>query len=218
MTLRALLVDLDDTLHDKTATASIFASRLYQQASLDSLGINEQAWLTSFVGLNDLRIEKREVFSRLRDQFKLPPAMAERFLNDFDDNFGTLAVPFPGAKELLRDAKSQGLLIGMITNGRDAFQRSKVCGLGLSSYFDCILTSGAFGTKKPASPIFMACLASLGVAPQEAAFVGDDHAADIQPAWKLGMIAIWKSRQQSDIAAFSSDNLYDIRRYVLARI
>jgi len=172
------------------------------------------SWLLDFVELNNRRIEKTEVFSLLASKFQLPPGLEERLLNDFDINLGKLAVPFPGAREIVAWCKSRGLKVGIVTNGRDAFQRSKLTGMGLSTLTDATLTSGAFGLKKPNHAIFTACLAQLEVQASEAAFVGDDFHADMEPAISLGMLPIWKNAATSERVAFSGNELADIHAYL----
>jgi putative hydrolase of the HAD superfamily len=207
MQLKAVLFDLDDTLHDKSATLRAVSNSQYLAASLARLGVDEHAWQESFVELNNLRIEKSEVFARLAKSFALPPVLQASLLEDFDNNLGKLAVPFPGAVDLLQACKGRGLKTAIVTNGRDAFQRSKIAGMGLTALVDAVATSGAFGSKKPDLAIFHYCLDALKVEPGEAAFVGDDLEADIEPAVAIGMRAIWKSTQTSQIAWLCSDSL-----------
>jgi len=214
MTLSAILFDLDDTLHDKSATLNRVGTLQHTDAHLAALGVSLETWLRHYIELNNQHIEKTEVFSRLASTFSLPSSLETRLLEDFDANLGKLAVPFAGAHELIAWCKSRCLKVGIVTNGRDAFQRSKIAGMGLDSAIDAIFTSGGYGVKKPDPAIFMACLEQLGVQPSEAAFVGDDLRADMEPAIALGMLPIWKSRIQSAQVAFSSDALPEIHAYL----
>jgi len=214
MPLCAVLFDLDDTLHDKSATLRAAASHQYTSAELSRFGIDPLDWTSRFVSFNNERIEKVEVFARLAHEFNLQQSVQNDLLHDFDTNLGKMACSFPGAVDLLRDCHRRGLRIGVVTNGRDGFQRSKIVGMGVHNLLGSIVTSGAFGSKKPDQSIFLACLRELGVGPQEAAFVGDDFAADMEPSLALDMIAIWKSAVHSDRVAFSSDDLNEIRTYL----
>ena len=218
MNLRAVLFDLDDTLHDKSATLRAVAAKQYVTGELSSFGIDECQWESQYVDLNNLRIEKTEVFSRLQDRFSLPSELAGSLLADFDNNLGTVAKPYAGALDLVSSCKAQGMKIGLVTNGRDAFQRSKIIGMGIAENFDAVVTSGGLGIKKPDLRIFCACLQILDVEPSAAAFVGDDFAADMQPALELGMRAIWKSAASSPRVAFSSDDLNEIRAFLLSAV
>jgi len=76
-----------------------------------------------------------------------------------------LAVPFAGTHELVAWCKSRSLKVGIVTNGRDAFQRSKIAGMGLDSAIDAIFTFCGYGVKKPDQAIFVAYLEQLGVSP-----------------------------------------------------
>lgn len=202
-------------MHDKSATLRAFATQQYAIGNLASLGILEREWASQYVELNNLRIEKNEVFIRLKDHFSLSSALVEFLQTDFDENLGAAAMPYPGALDLVRSCKAAGMKVGIVTNGRDAFQRSKIAGMGLTKELDAVVTSGGLGIKKPDPRIFLACLQALKVEPQTTAFVGDDFAADIQPALALGMQAVWKSPSSSPLVAFSSDDLHEIRAFLL---
>jgi putative hydrolase of the HAD superfamily len=214
MTLRAVLFDLDDTLHDKSATLRRFGQHQHTDAQLAARGVTLENWLSCYIELNNQRIEKSEVFSRLGSRFNLPPSTEDTLLSEFDANLGQQAVPFPGAHTLVAWCKDRGLKVGIVTNGRDDFQRSKIAGMGLGNLIDVTLTSGGYGVKKPDHAIFNACLTALKVKPTEAAFVGDDFSADMEPAIDIGMHAIWKNIEQSPRVAFSSNELPDIHAHL----
>lgn len=215
MHFRAVIFDLDDTLHDKSSTLRTVAKEQYYSFELASLGVDAKFWQTSFVDLNNLRIEKTEVFSRLAQLFDIPRDIEALLLNQFDANLGKSAKPFVGAQEMLESLKAHGLKVGIVTNGRDTFQRSKIIGMGISEHIDAIVTSGGFGRKKPDPEIFLACLTQLGVLAGEAIFVGDDLKADIEPAVRLGMRAIWKSASKSPLACYSSESLNNVSEFIL---
>ncbi|MBX3618933.1 MAG: HAD family hydrolase [Rhizobacter sp.] len=216
MTLQAALFDLDGTLHDKSATLRRVADIQYGNAKLNTLGIAQSAWATAYVQLNNLRIEKSEVFGRLASTFALSPELQQSLHEEFDATLGTHAIAFAGAGELLQACKARGLKVGVVTNGRDAFQRSKVVGMGLNKFIDAVVTSGAYGRKKPDPAIFLECLSQLGVQPDRAVFVGDDFAADIEPALRLGMRAIFKSHLPASGAWLSSGSLFEISAAIRA--
>jgi len=216
MYLQAAIFDLDDTLHDKSSTLEAFASWQFFCAGLAEFGIDLSAWQRIYVGLNNLRIEKTEVFDRLSSHFGLPDTLHRTLMKEFDHELGRHAVPFDGAIALLSECKSRGMKIGIVTNGRDTFQRSKIDGMGITSMIDSIVTSGGCSIKKPDHRIFLACLDQLTVAANRTAFVGDDFEADMRPALDMGMTAIWKSAQRSDLVAFSSDSFSRIGDFLFS--
>ena len=215
MSLRAVLFDLDDTLHDKSANLRTFAAAQYGRSGLRALGVAAQPWQAEYVALNNLRIAKTEVFERLGSMFHLAPSLSRSLREEFDADSGHTTAPYPGVHQLLRLLRESGIKLGIVTNGRDRFQRGKIEGMGIGGMVDVVLTSGGFGVKKPDLRIFLACLSALEVEPADATVVGDDLAADIEPALALGMRAVWKSPRHSSRATFCSDSIDEICAYLL---
>lgn len=217
MQLTAVVFDLDNTLHDKSATLALIAARDHAWARLDHLGIAAADWSHRYHELNQLKLDKAEVFARLGEDFSLPQPLTQALFTRFEQDFGATAQAFAGALELVTACKARGWKTGLVTNGRDGFQRAKLTGMGLTDQLDTVLTSGGFGLKKPDLRIFQACCQQLGVAPEQTAFVGDNFEADMQPALTLGMLAIWKSEMASTQVAFSSNRLSEIQAFLLSR-
>lgn len=212
--MRAVLFDLDDTLHDKSATLRLVAEHQYGSFSLREQNVDLAQWVAAYVDQHNQLIPKTQVFDFLTRQFRLDFSSAQPMLEEYDRECGGLAQPFPGAEMLLAACRQDGIALGCVTNGRDSHQRSKIVGMGLETYFASIVTSGAFGAKKPALSIFKHCLDELGVRPCDCIFVGDNFAADMAPALKLGMQTIWKSAEHSDEVDFCSNSLDAIRSYL----
>ncbi len=66
---------------------------------------------------------------------------------------------------------------------------------GIHPFFERIIVSAEVGYRKPHPAIFQAALHQLGVAPQEAIFVGDGLEVDIRGAERAGIPAIWMNRR-----------------------
>lgn len=101
---------------------------------------------------------------------------------DRHENFELYEDVLPVMEEL----RALGLKLGLVSNtGRDldafvAHHRLEV---------DAALASGAHGWTKPHRSIFLAVLELLGVAPADAAMVGDSPEDDVEGARALGMRA-----------------------------
>jgi putative hydrolase of the HAD superfamily len=213
-----VLFDLDGTLHDKVATLRVMADRQFDTAPLAAHAVDREAWRRAYVDLNETRLAKPEVFWQLGERFRLPAPLVRTLLHDFDGQLGAHAQPVEGALEFVRACKGAGLKTGLVTNGRDAFQRSKVAGLGLAPWLDAVVTSGGFGRKKPDPAIFQSCLLQLGVDATQAAFVGDDFEADMRPARALGMRTVWKSVRRSPDVDVSDLQLAVLQKHLLGPI
>jgi FMN phosphatase YigB (HAD superfamily) len=60
----------------------------------------------------------------------------------------------------------------------------------LAQYFDVLIDSKLVGFEKPDPRIFQPALAGLGVAPEEALYVGDLYEVDVIGARRAGMAAV----------------------------
>ena len=83
-------------------------------------------------------------------------------------------------------------VVGSISNGNADLQT-----IGLAQHFSFSLSAGAHGSAKPDPGIFLAACAAMGVAPQEAVYVGDDILLDVQGAQRAGLRAVWLNRTGS---------------------
>lgn len=196
-----IFFDLDDTLYDKSASLRQCGNSLFSNF-LAKTEIEQERFVEVFLQENSLIQPKIDVFRKLSEEFKLAESTGCEMLNAFDHTFHTYSQRFEYVLETFEFLKSLGIKIGCVTNGRDFFQRNKISALGLESYFDIILTSGEFGTKKPDHKIFLAALHAINAVPSDSAFVGDSLQADMIPAKELGMVTIWKSDSKVEVPAY----------------
>ncbi len=87
------------------------------------------------------------------------------------------------------DCGLAGSQLGVISNW-DGRLEGLLGGLGLAKYFDTVVSSACVGLHKPDPRIFELACTRLGVAPEEAAHVGDHHYADIVGATAVGMMPV----------------------------
>jgi putative hydrolase of the HAD superfamily len=103
-------------------------------------------------------------------------------------NRGAL-VPRPGVVDTIRELRRRGLLIGLITvcseEVEQLFPESE-----LAELFDAEVFSNAVALTKPDPRIYLHCCELLGVAPEEAVFVGDGANDELAGARRVGMEAI----------------------------
>jgi HAD superfamily hydrolase (TIGR01549 family) len=100
------------------------------------------------------------------------------------------------AFEALAAIREAHIRLGAISNGSDDRNaRQLLERTHLLPLFELIVTSAAFGTRKPDPAIFGAALAHFGASPAEAVMVGDDYEADILGASNVGVKAIWITRR-----------------------
>jgi len=98
----------------------------------------------------------------------------------------TCLVPRAGAVATLRELRDRGIKVGLITVCTEDVEllwpESAFAGL-----FDAEIFSNAIGLSKPDPRIYLACCEQLGVAPDEALFVGDGANDELDGARRVGL-------------------------------
>jgi putative hydrolase of the HAD superfamily len=197
--LKAILFDLDDTLWpiapviaqaETTLHAWLaeHAPKVAQHFTIDELRAHRMALLAEQpelrLDLGKLRRAGLEAaFARVgEDHSHIEGAMrhfaaARNAVTPYED-------VLPGLLKL-----KQRLLLGTITNGN-----ADLDVVGLAHHFTVSLAAAQFGRGKPDPAIFLAACEAMGVAPQEAAYVGDDLQLDVLGAQQAGLRAVWMNR------------------------
>jgi HAD superfamily hydrolase (TIGR01549 family) len=86
--------------------------------------------------------------------------------------------------------------LGIISNGSDDLNTYELLEKArLRSFFEFILSSAAFGKRKPHPGIFRAALDHFQIPPELTVMVGDNYEADILGARQLGINTIWVTRR-----------------------
>jgi len=91
--------------------------------------------------------------------------------------------------ESLARLKEAGLKLGVVSNS-DGRVEQALQAAGLRQYFDVVIDSALIGVEKPDPRIFHAALDALGVAPEEALYVGDLYEVDVLGARAAGLDAV----------------------------
>jgi putative hydrolase of the HAD superfamily len=87
-----------------------------------------------------------------------------------------------------------GVRFGIITNAEFEGQREKLQTLDALHRFEHVIASGEVGVAKPHSRIFEVAVATFGVTPAQAAYVGDRLETDALGAAGAGLTGVWVDR------------------------
>ena len=99
----------------------------------------------------------------------------------------------------LKKLEADGYRLGLISNAGDDHDVHQLAQrLGISSFFDFIVTSAACSYRKPHPRIFELALSNWYFLPSEAVMVGDNLEADIRGAKNAGLYGIWISRRAGE--------------------
>ena len=205
--LRALCLDLDDTILDEQSSteegwrraAAQWAEACPQvscEAGLQELALaREWYWADAARerrGRLDLHAARLEIMERaLARRGPVAPGLAAalaRELTRFREERQRLV---PGAHELLERLRRKVPRMALVTNGASAPQRAKIERFALGDFFDHIQIEGEFGSGKPDRRVYEHVLGRLGAAPEESMMVGDNFICDVAGPLALGMRAAW---------------------------
>jgi len=199
---KAILFDLDDTLWPIApailqAEESLFdwlrehAPRVAERFSIDTL---RQARLELLAQKPEFQLDlgklRRAGLLAAFEQAGEDPAKVEHAMTQFFAARNAV-IPFddvvPGLIRL-----REKVLVGSISNGNADLRT-----IGLSHHFKVSVAAHELGVAKPDAAIFLAACRELGVAPEDAVYVGDDVLLDVQGAQRAGLRAVWMNRTGS---------------------
>lgn len=191
--IKAVIFDLDGTLHDREQSLHIFISRQYSRFKDLFSCVDEELYKTRFIQLdNGGYVWKDKVYRQLAEELGMESISADELLKDYILNFSSCCRAFHGTARMLRDLTSAGYKLAIMTNGRSDFQMRTILSLSLEQYFQCILISEMEGIGKPGIDIFARAASKLGADPSQCVYVGDHPINDIEGAKRAGMAAVWK--------------------------
>jgi putative hydrolase of the HAD superfamily len=93
---------------------------------------------------------------------------------------------YPQVREVL-DVLRDRYPLAVVTDAQSAYARGELHKVGLLDYFDPIIVSGDHGYRKPDRRLFQFALDGMGVAAENALYVGNDMHRDIFGAREVGM-------------------------------
>lgn len=195
-----VLFDLDDTLFDHRG-----AVERGLRVWLSGLGLDDQLeehverWFTleafhydRFLRGEISHVEQRRVRIRgffgtcdLRDD-----AVADDVFAGYLACYRAAWSAFADAAAALERALGAGLTVGILTNGDQSIQETKVRRTGLAAYGVPVFASSSLTAAKPDPRAFREACLGLGVAPHECVMIGDSLRHDVHGAREAGLAGV----------------------------
>ena len=198
-TLKAVFLDLDDTLSDELHRLNVAHSIALAQFpnQITSSQVKETLDHYMFI-VTDLY--ERNAWNELPQEQRLRLALAQAGVKSSNDLLAAIIQGYlrnyhqglrllPGASQLLQEASRHCTCL--ITNGETQIQTEKLRLLSLHGYFNHILISKEFGSPKPDLAIFQHALNLTKSKPHQAIMIGNNIPTDIAGAANLGITTIW---------------------------
>jgi len=215
--VRALLLDLDDTLLDYSGGVDA----CWEAACASAAGEVAQAPLVAALAQtrrsfwSDPEHNRRERVHMVRAWTRIATLALERCGGDprlgaaiaeaFAARRRSVMTLFPDAVQVLTALRERGTPLGLVTNGDAREQRAKIERHDLARFFDAIVIEGEFGAGKPDAAVYRTALSGLGVAVgPEVWMIGDHLEFDVAGAQRLGLRAAWLDRPGLGVPAESA--------------
>lgn len=212
--MRAMLLDLDDTLLDYSGGVD----GCWAGACADAAGGMPQAPLVAALAetrrsfWSDPEHNRRRRVDMLGAWTSIATAALERCGGDprlgaaiaeaFAARRRAVMQLFPDAGRFLTALRDRGLPLGLVTNGDAREQRAKIERHGLAPFFGAIVIEGEFGAGKPDAAVYATALAALGVVPGPDVWMLGDHLEfDVAGPQRLGLRAAWLDRPGAGVPA-----------------
>ncbi|MEI6045432.1 MAG: HAD-IA family hydrolase [Chloroflexota bacterium] len=206
--------DMGSTLVDLNPSWKTIYHQIFQKAGYDlpfgeveqaidySWGIvsNEDHTANYETTLEASRAWQREVEKRVMERLGLPPRVHDEIFWKIIEAFEDPATYplYPETRSVLERLKAEGYRLGIISNW--GWHLPELCNsLGLTQYFEVILTSARVGCPKPQPRIFETALSQIKAEPHQAFHIGDTFKSDIEGAWKVNMAALWLDRRNEQL-------------------
>ena len=202
---KGILMDIDDTLYDYD---------LCHQYALDEVGSyferNFKIESEDFIDLYNSSKNKFNVslkrtgsshnrflyFQNIFENIQIKPFDNTIIAyKKYWDSFLSKIKLFDGVKDFLVAIKSKKICL--ITDLTVQIQFRKIRKLGISEYFDAIVTSEEAGIEKPSSKIFNLAVEKIGTDPKLTCMIGDKFKKDIVGAEDIGIDSFWLNKDKN---------------------
>ena len=190
MTIDALTLDLDGTLVD---TAGEIAAAVNLTLAEFGLAPRPSAEIGARIGhgLHALMIGLLQQM-QADDPRLVGQLLADRMLPVLDRHYaaivGSVARPYPGAREALDALAGEGVRLGCVTNKAGAAARRLLDRCGLASRLSLLVAGDTLAQRKPDGAVLRHAAEALGVPVARLAHVGDSR-TDVQAARNAGAVA-----------------------------
>jgi phosphoglycolate phosphatase len=186
MRFAALLFDLDGTLVDSLPDLAAGVNTLLAELGRPALA---EAAIARMIGDGVPKLVERALAASGARSIALPAAIG-RFRAIYEDDPTRLTRPYPGVPETLRILARDRRPLAVCTNKTQRATRIVLENLGLAPFFALVVGGDSLPRHKPDPAQLLFTLEQLGVAPAEAAMVGD-HRNDVLAARAAGTAAIF---------------------------
>ncbi len=219
-----LLMDLDNTILDFSRSEREALTKTLERYNIKATDeflekyalINQKYWSL----LERKEITREEILYKRFEEFfstcfstEIDGHEINKIYHDYLVNLG---YPLPEAESFLKEAKTLGYKILIISNGSKSINPSRINASNLKDYFDEVYISEDQGYDKPDVRFFNNLLEKYPYK-EQMVIIGDSLSSDIQSGINLGIPTIWynPSSKTSDKPDYEIKSLKEIFNIVV---
>jgi len=212
-TVRAVCLDIDDTLVDFTSGERHALIRLLDRTDIWPLWESVTAAHVRMVVAGELAYDDMHQRRTAAFLTELGFVAEDRAVVEFERRRRKLARLgwrlFPDVLLCLDWLSAAGVRIAAVTNASGRHQHRKLGSLGIAQYFDVVAVAGELGVSKPDPLMFERVCEQLGCSTGETVHVGDKLETDARGAAAAGVAGVWLCRAANDHTAVSDVYVVD---------
>ena len=207
---KMILIDVDGTLVDSVPDLAYCVDEMMKALGREPHG---ETKVRDWVGNGVERLTRRALIGQLdgepsdEDFAKGYPI----FLELYKDNTSKRSCLYPGVREGLDYMKSQGYLLGCVTNKDAQFTIPLLKGLGIYDEFGIVVSGDTLPVKKPDPQPLLHAAAHFGVGAEDSLMLGDSK-SDVTAARNAGFQIVCMSygyNHGEDIRNYNPDAVID---------
>lgn len=207
---KMILIDVDGTLVDSVPDLAFCVDEMMRRLGRPSHG---EAKVRDWVGNGVERLVRRALVGQLdgepeeEDFARAHPI----FLELYADNTSQRSLLYPGVREGLDWMRSQGYILGCVTNKASQFTIPLLKDLGVHEEFGIVVCGDTLPVKKPDPRPLLHAAEQLGVSAADSLMLGDSK-SDVAAARAAGFQIVCMSygyNHGEDIRNYSPDAVID---------
>ncbi len=176
------LFDLDGTLVDTAPDINAALNVSLHNAGLDGVDISlTRHW----VGHGSRTLINQALAYLAQPERDIEPLL-EDFLHHYRHNLATHSRIYPGVEQTLKQLKTSGTKLAVVTNKLAELSEPLLADIGLATYFDLIVSGDTANAPKPDPAPVLLCLQAFGLTAGQTLFVGDSD-TDVNAALAAGV-------------------------------
>lgn len=210
--IRAIIFDLDNTLVDFMKMKSEAVNAAIDGMIDAGLGLPREAVKARIDAIYQREgLEFQRVFDALLESElgRIDPKILASGIVAYRRGRESALVLYPHVQMTLLELTKRGILLGVVSDAREAQVWLRLCSLSLQHVFDAVVTFDDTGQLKPGPAPFREVLRRLGVEAHEALMVGDWAERDVVGGKSLGLKTVF-ARYGDTFDTVESGADYDI--------